>query len=263
MQPAVPPARTGSGSTRLALVMTAVALAAAVLALTWFVWYPTTLQPNVALTNVHFDATPCAPVLGGYANRFNATFTLDNSGTADGDAAVQFLLGNYSLGYRDYFVPKGAQVNGTGAIIWEVFTSPSDCGPLGIPGAPGVALASVTRSPEIDERAVVQAVAGPVSALGFMGLLVGILGVLARRHGLSLLQDLGTAGWSAGILTSFAAILLSNVVTSILVTPYNFPLDWTPALVFGTIFVAIAMAVFLRACRGVLREAARRRPPAK
>jgi hypothetical protein len=233
----------------------------AVLAFVAFVWYPTTLQPNVTLTGVHFDGVACAPVLGGYANRFNATFTLTNAGSADGEAAVQFLLGNYSLGFQDYLVPKGAQVNLTGLIIWEVFPSASDCGPLNVPGPPGVSLASVTRSPEIDERALIQATVSPIATLGFSALELGGLGLVARHRGISLLQDLGVVGWGAALLTVFSAGLFASLVTEAAMTPYNYPVDWTPLFVYGPIYVILGVVLFFVAGRELLREGARRRPP--
>ena len=242
------------------VILIFVALLAVVLVLAAYAWYPTTLQPDVTLRDLRFNATACAPVLGGYANRYNATFTLAISGRADGNAAVQYLLGNFSLGFQHYLVPQGKQVNGTAAILWEVVPTPSGCGPLDVPGPPAVYLASVTRSPQIDERLVIQTVAGPASALGFMALLLGVLGLLARRHGVFLLRDMSSVGWEVGILTAFSAILLSNVVTALAVTPYNIPVDWTPALVSGAILGTLAVVVFLVAVRAILREASRRRP---
>jgi len=258
MRPSTPPARTGFRWERVLGVVAVVAIMGAMLAVAAFVWYPTTLQPNVTLTDERFVSTPCAPVLGGYANRFDATFTLVNTGRADGYAAVQFLLNGNSMGYRSYFVPQGSRVTETGLIIWEVYPSPADCGAL---GTPGLSLASVSRSPTIDERTVIQSTVSPLATLAFMGILVGALSLFARRRGISPFRNLGATGWGVGILTAFAASLFSGIVTSILITPYNYPLDWTPTLVWGTAWGAVGVVIFVVACREMLREGARRRPP--
>ncbi len=251
MLPGATPVHPSGRRGRLFLLVAVAILVGAVLVLVAYVWYPTTLQPSVALTDPQFVGTSCAPVLGGYANRFNATFTLVNTGRADADVWVQFLYNGNPLGFRGYLVPQGSQVMGNGDIIWEVHPSATDCGPL---GTPGVALGSVARSPAIDQSLLIQTTVGPVSALGFMGLLFGVLFILGRRHGISLLGDLGSSGWRIGILTAFAAILFSNVATSTATMSYNYPPLWTPVLVTGAIWGAIGVVLFATACREMLRE---------
>lgn len=257
MQTRATPIRTQARRNRQLLILALAILVAAVLVLVVYVWYPTTLQPEVTLTDQHFVGSSCAPVLGGYANRFNATFTLVNAGRADADVWVQFLYNGSSLGYQDYFVPQGSLVAGEGLIIWEVHSSATDCGPL---GTPGVALGSVARSPAIDERALIQTAVGPTSALGYMGLLFGVLFVLGRRHGISLFGDLGSAGWSVGVLTALASILFSDITSLAATTPYNYPPDWTPAIVSGVLWGTIGVVLFIVACRELLRKGVSRSP---
>lgn len=53
-----------------------VVILAATLAFVEFVRIPSTLQPEVSLSDAAYVATPCAPVDGGHANRHDWTFTL-------------------------------------------------------------------------------------------------------------------------------------------------------------------------------------------
>lgn len=244
--------------------MTLAAVLAIIVALTallGWVWYPTTLQPAVTLSRTPFVATRCAPVLGGYANEYNTTFTLLNQGRADGDASVQFLLGNYSMGYQQYTVRQGSQVTENASIIWEVHPSPSQCGPLDSPGAPEVALASVTRSPPIDQRALIYATVNPLATIGGTGAILGYLGLVARRHGISLLRDTYGYGWALAMLVLFAAYSFSGAVILALTIPYNYPVDWSPALVYGPVDGAIILTTTWLARRLVLKAASRNQSP--
>ncbi|HYM39486.1 MAG TPA: hypothetical protein VEY12_04990, partial [Thermoplasmata archaeon] len=210
-----------------------------------------------------FVATACAPVLGGYANRFNTTLSLANTGRADADVAVQFLIGNYSLGYRLYGVQQGAQVNDTASIFWEVHSSPTACGPLDSPGPPAIALASVTRSPPIDPRSLIYATVTPVATVAFSAGMLGGMEGLARRRGVSLFRDLHGEGWGIAFLTVFAANLFAGLVTAALTIPYNYPPDWTPLFVYVPVYGVLGIGIFVVAWRKLLRAAGRdRKPPA-
>lgn len=256
MQPNSPPLRRDSLRQRILIVAVVIAVIGALAAIAAFVWYPTTLQPNVTLTNTPFVATPCAPLLGGgYANRFNTTLTLVNTGRADGDAVVQFLLGNFSLGYRFYLVSPGSQVTDAVSIIWEVHSSPTACGPLDNPGPPAISLASVTRSPPIDPRTLIFASVIPGATVVFAGGMLGGLQHLARRRGISLFEDLRGEGWGIALLAVFAANMFAGLLTAVLTVPYNYPVDWTPLLVYVPVYSALGIGTFILAWRAVLRAA--------
>src|SRR5438552_15151559 len=65
----------------VAIVIAAVVMSAVLL---WR-WHQTTLQPRVTLTAANYITEACVPMGNGYyANRFRWTFTLVNTGTADG-----------------------------------------------------------------------------------------------------------------------------------------------------------------------------------
>lgn len=257
MQPNARRVRANPRQARL-VVIVAVALGAAALALVAFVWYPTTLQPNVTLTDASYATTLCAPVLGGYANRYDWTFTLANTGRADADVGVQFVVNGFSLGCQHYLVPQGSEVVEKAPVIWEVHSSPSACGPV---DTVALSLASVARSPAIDVRSLITSTVGPVATMGFSGLLLGALSIVARRRGISLFADLGAAGWGVAFVTIFVATLFSGMLTQVLITPYNYPVDWTMTLIGVVAYGAVGVAVFVVACRIALREGARRRLP--
>ena len=258
MQPGAPAAQQDSRRQRVLVIALAIAIVGALAALVAWVWYPTTLQPAITLTNTPFVGTRCAPVLGGgYANRFNTTFTLVNTGRADADAGVQFLLGNFSLGFLHYQVPQGSRVTDNASVIWEVHASPDGCGPLDSPGPPAVSLASVTRLPVIDVRQLTYATVNPVATAGFAGGILGGLTLLARRRGISLLRDLHQQAWVVAILVMFAASLFNSVVVSALTIPYNYPPDWTPLFIYGPIYGAIGVGTMIATWRVVLRAAPR------
>jgi hypothetical protein len=243
---------------RLLAIIAAVVIVGAVLALVAFAWYPTTLEPAVTLTHTPFVATRCAPILlGGYANEFNTTLTLVNSGRADADTSVQFLLGNFSLGYRYYTVPQGSRVTDNASIIWEVHTSPTDCGPLSTPGPPAVALASVSRSPPLNGAAMVQGLDYPLAVLAFAAIMLGVLSLIARRRGFSMAHDLGSTGWVVGFLTAIAAIVFGYAVQAVLLSTYNYPPDWIPALIGGMLYGAVGVVIFVLACREMIRVGTR------
>lgn len=262
MPPGAPAAPRASRSEHVLLVVTVVAVVAALGALTAWVWYPTTLQPNLVLTNTPFVATRCAPVSsGGYANTFNTTLTLVNGGRADGDASVQFLIGNFSLGYKFYTVRVGAPVTDRVSILWEVYATPTECGPLDVPGPPAVSLASVARSPPIDSRALVYATVQPAATLGFAGGMLGALGLLARRRGISLLRDVRGEGWGIAFLMTFAASWFASLLTQALMVQYNTPADWTPLLVYVAVVVVGVTGATVVSWRAILRAARHNGPP--
>lgn len=250
MDPSQSPARASRA--RLLVFLAALVVVGSTLGLVAFVWYPTTHQPAIALTDAGYTVVPCAPVPGGYANRYDVTFTLTNSGQADGRAAVQFLLDGNSMGYQDFFVGRESQVEETGRLFGEVRPSAANCGDL---GTPAVSLASVARVPPIDDVSIVRTTVSLLSFLGFLGLLGGVLYLEARRRGVALLEDLGSEGWFVGLGVASAAYFFSNVVAILALTPYNVPPDWTLGVVFGLLYGAVGIAAFLYAWRCVARRA--------
>lgn len=155
-------------------------------------------------------------------------------------------------------MPQGSQVVEKAVVVGEVYPSSTACGAF---GTPSLSLASVARSPPIDERTVIQDTVGPAAALGFDGVMLGALSLVACRRGVSLFQDLGSSGWGIALLTIVAASLFSSLVTTILITPHNYPVDWTPVVVHGTVFAAVGIVIFIVARREIIREGVRRRPP--
>ena len=93
----------------------------------------------------------------------------------------------------------------------------------------------------------------PIATIAFVAVLLGILHERARRRGGSLLKNLGSRGWVVAIQVVFAAGLFSGILTNALITPYNFPVDWTPVLLEGPILGALGLAVFFMAWREVAR----------
>jgi hypothetical protein len=100
--------------------------------------YLTNLQPRIALTEVSYVTAACVPVDGSYGNEFSRTFTLVNSGTAEGDASIQFLVDGSSLGYRHYVVPQHSQVTQNATVFGAIHSSRGQC--TG-PESPGLSLA--------------------------------------------------------------------------------------------------------------------------
>ncbi len=224
------------------------------------IWYQTTLQPRITLTNASYVVGTCVPVQGGYGNRFNWTFTLVNVGTADGDASVGFLLNENSIGYRYYSVPRHSQVTENATIYGAIYPSRGQCAG---PETPGVSLASVTGGYAMDVRTAIPIFVQPLATIAFTGVLLGLLQYEARRRGFSVFADLGASGWRIGLLTVFAAGFFAGVLTQFLVTPYNVPLDWTPAILSGIALSAIGVTLFAVAVREMLRVGQPRPPIAK
>lgn len=214
------------------------------------VWYPTTLQPDIALRDATYTTQACVPIGGGFANRYDWTFTLANAGPADGYASVAFEWKGNTTGYDRFFVARNSEVAESRAIYGEVSPSPAGCGPS---ETTGVRLASVTREPETNPVTVVFAVVSPIATIAFSGVLFGVLHIILRRRGKSILGDLGPSGWGVAFLTVLAGSLFSGVVTQVLVTPYSLPLNWTPALVYGVIFTAAGIVAVRAAYRMALR----------
>lgn len=235
---------------RLGILVVAILVASA-LAVVGLVWYPSTLQPAVALTGAKFVQTAsCVFSDGWYSNRYAWSFTLINAGNADGYASAEFFINGAPNGYLPFLVGQHSQVTETGVTGGYNYPTLAACG---APETLTVSLASVTRSPVIDERGYIQATVGPLSTLGFVGAMLGILNSLAHRRGFSIFVDAGKAGWVSALLMIFAATLFSGVVTLILVTPYNYPPDWTPAIGYGAVAGTMGVAAFLTACRVILR----------
>lgn len=239
------------------LVVAVVALTVLVLAAEAVVWYPTTLQPNVVMKDISVVRTAsCVPIEGSWGNEYAYSFTLANAGSADGYASVQFILDGVGLGFQSFKVPMGSQRVEAGTTTGNLHQSVEGCGAS---ESLVVSLATVMRSPEIDMHDLIYGSVSPVAALGFAGVMLGTLGVAARRRGIHLLQDAGTAGWHVAWLTLIDASLFSWVVTMALITPYNYPVDWTPVLAFGAVYTVIGVAVFVVAWVLVMRIASTRR----
>lgn len=244
-------------SDRVPAMVVAAILVTAMVALVALVWYPTTQQPAITLTDAKFVPTAsCVLINGWYGNQYDWSFTLVNSGTADGYASAEFFLDGNPMGYVPFLIGQHTQATETGSTIGNLYRTTAECG---VPETLTVSLASVTRSPAIDERTLIQVTVSPLSTLILVGLMLGILNLLAHRRGLSIFKDLGAAGWRPAFLTVFAALLLSGVVTFIFTTPYNYPLDWTPAIVYGAVVGSIGVAIFIVACRAVLAGGGRDR----
>jgi hypothetical protein len=238
-------------------IVAAAILVTAALAIGALVWYPTTLQPAITLTDARFVQTAsCVGVNGWYGNEYDWSFTLVNAGSADGYASAQFFVDGNPMGYAPFLVRQHAQVTVTGVTVGNLYPTSAACGG---PEVLTVSLASVARSPAIDERVYVQATVSPLSTLILTGGMLGILNHLAHRRGFSIFTNLGSSGWRPAFLTVFAAFLLAGVVTAIFTTPYNYPLDWTPAIVYGTVAGTIGVALFIVACRAILESGRRGR----
>lgn len=257
MQPSAPPPPMQKSRSGLLVGIVAVVVAAiAVVAALVLVWYPTTMQPKILLTDASYVTGTCVPVSGGFGNRYNWTFTLANTGNADGHASVGFELDGNSVGYREYFVPQHSQVTENATEYGAIYPTSADCG---APETPGISLSSVTGGSVIDPRMVLQFAVGPFATIVFTGVMLGLLQYLAHRRGFSILSDLGSSGWVVAIVTVFSAGLFSSVVTLVLMTPYNYPLDWTPAILYGVAYTAVGLLLFGIACRVALREGRRSR----
>jgi len=257
MLPEPPRTRPRASRDRKPGILAAAILIVPALAIVGLVWYPSTLQPAVSLTDVRFVQTAsCVPVNGWYGNRYDWSFTLVNAGSADGYASAEFFVDGNGMGFLPFLVGQHAQVTETGSTVGNLYPTLGACG---APESLTVSLASVARSPAIDQPAYVQATVGSLSALILVGVMLGLLNHLAHRRGFSIFTDVGVAGWRPSILTVFAAMLFSGVVTQVFITPYSYPLDWTPAIVYGVVAGTIGVAIFLVACRAILRGGARGR----
>lgn len=103
---------------------------------------------------------------------------------------------------------------------------------------------------------------GGVVTLGFAGILLVILHLSAVRHGGSLLKNPGRVGWAIAFEVVLAAGMFSAVVTAVLATPFNFPVDWTMVLTEGPIIGALGAGIFFLAWRTLIRHLPRVPPPA-
>ena len=262
MQPSAPPRPSLKSRPMFIVAIVAVVIAAiAMAAVLVQIWYGTTLQPRITLTAANYVTGTCVPMGNGYyANRFNWTFTLVNTGTADGDASVGFLLDGNSAGYAHYLVPQHSQVTENATVYGSGYPSPAQCGG---PETPGISLASVAGGHIIDIRTVIQTLAQPVATIAFTGALLGFLQYQAHRRRFSIFADLGVSGWGVALLTVFAAGFFSSVLTLFLVTPYNIPLDWTPAILYGIAFSTFGIIVFAVGYREMLRVGRPKQPIVK
>lgn len=139
-----PPMPRPMSRTELVIAIVAVVIVAiAIVTLFVVVWYPTTLQPSITMTDASYVTGTCVPVQGGFGNRFNWTFTLVNTGSADGDASVQFLLNGNSIGFIHYFVPQHSQVPESSTNYGAIYPTSVGCN---APETPGISLASVTKA---------------------------------------------------------------------------------------------------------------------
>ena len=262
MQPSAPPRPLLKSRPMFIVAIVAVVIAAiAIIAVLVQIWYGTTLQPRITLTAANYVTGACVPMGNGYyANRFNWTFTLVNTGTADGDASVGFLLDGNSVGYTHYLVPQHSQVTENATVYGSGYPSPAQCGG---PETPGISLASVAGGYVIDIRTVIQTLVQPVATMAFTGALLGFLQYQAHRRGFSIFADLGASGWGIALLTVFAAGFFAGVLAQFLVTPYNIPLDWTPAILSGIALSALGVAVFAVGYREMLRAGRPKQPIVK
>src|SRR5437879_9452921 len=222
--------------------------------------HQTTLQPRVTLTAANYVTEACVPMGNGYyANRFHWTFTLVNTGTADGDASIGFLLDGNSLGYSHFFVPQHSQVTENANLFGSGSLSPGECPPE----TPGISLASVAGGFVLDIRMVIESFVRPVATIGFTGAWLGFLQYQAQRRKFSIFEDLGASGWGVAVSTVFAAGFFANVLTLFLVTPYNLPIDWTVAILYGVVISRPGALLFPAGIRDRLRVAPRDNHTAK
>src|SRR5881398_1999378 len=103
--------------------------------------------------------------------RFHWTFTLVNTGTADGDASIGFLLGGNPLGYSHFFVPQHSQVTENATLFGSGSLSPGQCPSE----TPGISLASVAGGFVLDIPMVIESFVRPVATIGFTGAWLGFL----------------------------------------------------------------------------------------
>ena len=235
----------------IAIVISAIVVTAV---LVWL-WHQTTLQPQVALTATKYATEYCVPMGNGYyANRYNWTFTLVNTGTADGDASIGFLLDGNSVGYTHFLVPQHSQVTENATVFGSGSLSPSRCPSE----TPDISLASVVGGFVLDIRMVIEGFVRPAATVGFTGAWLGFLQYQAHRRQFSIFEDLGSSGWGIAVSTIFAAGFFASVLSLFLVTPYNIPVDWTIATLYGIVFSAIGIAFFAVGYREMLRVGRRK-----
>jgi len=65
--------------------------------------------PKITLTDATYTTFGCG-LFGPYYYTFTWTFTLVNTGNADGFATVTFYVNGEAVAYNLYFVPAGAQI---------------------------------------------------------------------------------------------------------------------------------------------------------
>jgi len=235
----------------VAIVIAALVMSAVLL----WLWHQTTLQPRVTLTAANYVTETCVPMGNGYyANRFRWTFTLVNTGTADGDASIGFLLDGNSLGYSHFFVPQHSQVTENANLFGSGSLSPGQCPSE----TPGISLASVAGGFVLDVPMVIESFVRPVATIGFTGAWLGFLQYQAQRRKFSVFEDLGASGWGVAVSTVLAAGFFANVLTLFLVTPYNIPIDWTVAILYGVVFSMLGVIFFALGYREMLRVGRRK-----
>lgn len=241
---------------RLAVVVAAVGTGIAMAAILAYAWYPTTLQPNIVLSDAEYTMASCVPygTTTRYANRYDWVFTLTNSGQADGSATVRVGLGLYGL-HKPYSVPRGSEVRETFEFYGAVHNAASECtGPENVT----LSIASVSRVPPISNQALIGNLGGAVGTVGFTAVLLGIFAVVLRRRGQSLLSGWrGLPTFLFAFLIITAASFFSNAIVAAFLAMDGFSVNWFYAIVYGGVLFAIGLGVVYLAYRLAVQHAPR------
>ena len=92
-----------------------------------------------------------------------------------------------------------------------------------------------------------------------LGVVLAASGVGLHLRKFSIFEDLGASGWGVAVSTVFAAGFFANVLTLFLVTPYNVPIDWTVAILYGVVFSVLGVLFFAVGYREMLRVGRRKK----
>jgi len=106
---------------------------------------------------------------------------------------------------------------------------------------------------------VIESFVRPVATIGFTGAWLGFLQYQAQLRKFSVFEDLGASGWGVAVSTVLAAGFFANVLTVFLVTPYNVPVDWTVATLYGVVFSMLGVIFFALGYREMLRVGRRKK----
>ena len=128
IEPRYPPQHVGPSSPppksrRLVQIAVAVVAAVAVLAVALYymsaVYLPAAqeaaTQPRITITDAGYYESGCG-FFGPYYRTFTWTFSLVNTGDADGFAVVTFTVNGEGVGQDTYHVPAGTSVEKTGSV---------------------------------------------------------------------------------------------------------------------------------------------------